>query len=263
MSDSVSYDRHDDRVVLTLQAPEQRNALSKDVATALRDGVERAVEADVRCLVLQGSGGTFCAGGNVQGMIEAVASDAPPEARFEKVGEAVTGAVRAVYECPVPTVTKVDGPAFGAGATLAVAGDVTVASDRAKIGFGFRQVGLSVDSATSYILPRLVGEGAALDLVMTGELVEAERAESLGLFSRVVPTDEFEQRAQSLVDRIATGPTQALRESKQLVKSGLDRSLDEAMAAEAEAMKRSLATDDHAEGARAFAERRDPEFDGE
>ncbi|MHB9286423.1 enoyl-CoA hydratase/isomerase family protein [Halobacteriales archaeon Cl-PHB] len=263
MSDLVTYDRHDDRAVVTLTAPEQRNALSRDVATALHEAVDRATEDEVRCLAVQGSGGTFCAGGDVQGMLEAVATDITPEERFERVGEAVTESVRAVYECPVPTVTKVDGPAFGAGATLAIAGDVTIASDRSKIGFGFRQVGLSVDSTTSYILPRTVGESVALDLVLTGELVDADEAESLGLFSRVVPSEEFEQRSRALVERIATGPTLALRESKDLLQAGLDRSLDEAMAAEEEAMKRSLGTADHEEGARAFAEQRDPEFSGE
>lgn len=110
---------------------------------------------------------------------------------------------------PLPTVAKIDGPAVGAGANLALACDLQLASDRANIGFVFRNVGLSVDAGTSYLLPRLVGENVAKELVFTGEMLDAERAESLGLFNHVYAVEEFDEHADALIERITEGPTVA------------------------------------------------------
>jgi len=275
MSDVLTVDRVEDRLVLTLNDPDVRNALSVEMSEALQAALAPLdppedwppVEADpedsrVRCVVLQAAGQTFCAGGDIQAMIEGVATEMPPAERIEVAGEAVNRAVQALYECPLPTVAKVDGAAFGAGAALAIAADVVLASERARIGFGFRQVGLSVDSGTSYLLPRQVGESRALDLVMTGDLLSADRAEELGLFTRVFPEAEFEQRARGVVEQVAAGPTLALARSKELVRSGRDRSLSAAIDAELDALESTLGSADHREGATAFMEHRDPEFEG-
>lgn len=261
--DPLSVDRVDDRLVLTLSDPDVRNALSLEMATSLIETLEDLDEEEIRCVVVQGAGGTFCAGGDVTAMIEGVATDMPVDERVDDYGVPTNRAVQKLYECPVPTVAKVDGAAFGAGGALAIACDVVLASERAKISFGFRQVGLNVDSGTSALLPRQVGESVALDLVYTGELVDAERAHDLGLFTRVFPEDEFEQRAGELVDRIAGGPTLALRHSKRLLKAGRTQPIDEAVDDELEAIRETLASDDHVEGATAFMEQREPEFSGE
>ncbi|RJT01159.1 enoyl-CoA hydratase/isomerase family protein [Halococcus sp. IIIV-5B] len=150
----------------------------------------------------------------------------------------------------------------GAGANLAVACDVQLASEESKISFGFRQVGLAVDTGTSYFLPRIVGENTAKELVFTGELVEADRAESLGLFNHVYPESEFDEQADEFVEEIATGPTVALKTSKRLVGQGFESSLDQAMENEAAAQAAVFETHDHREGAESFMGREEPDFEG-
>ncbi len=263
MSDPLQVERTGDRLVLTLSNPDLRNALSEDMATALIETLADVDPDDLRCVVLEGAGGTFCAGGDVEAMLEGVAMDDVTEEMIEEKAEPTNRAVQAVYECPLPTVATVDGPAVGAGGALAIACDVVLASEGATIGFGFRQVGLSVDSGTSALLPRQVGESVALDLVYTGDLVDAERAHDLGLFTRVFPDEAFEERASEVIEEIASGPTAALRRSKRLIRQGARRDIGEAIDHELEALVHSLGTADHEDGVRAFMEGRDPEFVGE
>mgnify|MGYP006279848311 CR=1 FL=1 len=263
MSDLVRFDVTDETATITLTNPDVRNALTVEMAEQLISAVEEATESEARCLVVQGSGGYFCAGGDIKAMVEGASTDMDIDRRVEEFGLPINRAVQAVYECPLPTIGKVDGPAFGAGGALAIACDLVLASERSKISFGFRQVGLSVDSGTSFLLPRQVGENVAKELVYTGELVDSERAAELNLFNRVFPDEEFERRTQELVDHVATGPTVALEESKRLIEAGLDRSFEEAIQAEKDALYTTLGTDDHAEGARSFVEQRDPEFEGQ
>ena len=161
------------------------------------------------------------------------------------------------------TVAKVDGVAYGAGANLAIAADVPVASTDASISFGFRQVGLAVDSGTSYLLPRIVGENKAKELVFTGEMLSAEEAGDEGIFNHVYDADAFDEQADDLVETIATGPTIALRTSKQAISQGLNMSLKEALDNEAALQAQVFATADHEEGATAFMEGRAPDFQGE
>jgi 2-(1,2-epoxy-1,2-dihydrophenyl)acetyl-CoA isomerase len=258
---SVTTDVDDGVATLTLANPDLRNALSAEMGTALSEAVAGLPE-DLRCVVLGADGSTFCAGGDIQAMVEGVRNDAPTEERFDSLVPAVTGAVEDVYDIAVPTVAAVDGPAFGAGAALALACDLQLGSEAAKFSFGFRQVGLSIDSGTSALLSRQVGENVAMELVYTGELIEADEAVELGLLNRVSPVDRFEADLEALVDRIASGPTVALSHSKRLLRRGRNRSLAEAMDAEEAAIRAVLETADHAEGTRAFVEQRDPEFEG-
>ncbi|WP_302080490.1 enoyl-CoA hydratase/isomerase family protein [Salinibaculum rarum] len=263
MTELVRTDVTDETATITLDNPDARNALSVELATQLIDAVAEVENTDARCLVVEGAGGYFCAGGDIKAMVEGVSADVDIDERVDRFGLPINHAVQAVYECPLPTIAKVDGPAFGAGGALAIACDVVLASERARISFGFRQVGLSVDSGTSYLLPRQVGENVAKELVYTGELVDSDRANRLGLFNHVYPDDEFQERAQELVDTVATGPTVALEESKRLIEAGPSRTFAEAVDAEADALRTTLATADHAEGAQSFVEQRDPEFEGQ
>jgi 2-(1,2-epoxy-1,2-dihydrophenyl)acetyl-CoA isomerase len=171
--------------------------------------------------------------------------------------------VQDVYECPVPTVAKVDGPAYGAGGTLAVACDIVLASERTQLSFGFRQIGMSIDSGTSYLLPRLVGESTAKHLTLTGRVLDAEEAADLGLVQELYPTEQFDEGAEETIQTVADGPTVALEHTKSLLQSGLDRSMGEAIDHELEALTEVFQSADFAEGVGAFAEGRSPEFDGE
>lgn len=247
---------------LTLNRPSVRNALTEEISSGIIDALAELEGSDARCLVVEGAGGAFSAGGDVNAMAERLAGDVALDEAVRHISQETSRAVKRVAEFDLPVVAKIDGIAFGAGANLAIACDILLASAESRISFGFRQVGLAVDSGTSYLLPRIVGENTAQELVMTGELVEAERAEELGLFNHVYPDDEFDERAEEFVEQIATGPTVALRTSKRLVRQGFESSLDQAMENEAAAQAAVFESDDHREGAESFMAGEEPDFEG-
>lgn len=261
--ETIQYDLVDETATITLTNPALRNALTLEMATEITEAVEEAESSDARCLVVQGSEANFCAGGDIKSMLEALSDDREMAELLQEVALPINRSVQRLYECSIPTVAKVDGPAFGAGASLALACDVVLASERAQLSFGFRRIGLSVDSGTSFLLPRAVGEKKAMDLVYTGELIDAERAEELDLVSRVFPDDEFEQRCREIVETITTGPTVALKQSKQLLQSGINRSFNEAIDAETDGLRAAFESEDFETGVNAFINKETPEFDGE
>ncbi len=263
MSDAATLDIEDGIATITLNRPDSRNALSSEMSGSIVDAVDEAEASDdVRCLVVTGKEGTFCAGGDVNSMVELMSDEAELHEAVENIQHDTSRAIQRIAEFHLPTVAKVDGVAYGAGANLAIATDITLASVDASISFGFRQVGLAVDTGTSYLLPREVGLSKAKELVFTGELLDAEDAEDLGLFNHVFEED-FEEQAAEFIEPIATGPTIALRNSKQALNQGFNASLKEALDNEASAQAAVFATDDHEEGATAFMEGREPEFKGE
>jgi enoyl-CoA hydratase/carnithine racemase len=260
-NDTVQLTVEDQVATVRLNQPEKSNPLNTASATGLKAAFDDIADRDVRCVVIEGTGAAFSAGGDVSVMQEDLDPDRSPARRLETI-EHVSGAVRTVGECPVPVVAKIDGPAVGAGASLAVACDVQVASDRSSVGFVFRNVGLTLDSATSYYLTRLVGLNIAKDLLFRGEILGAEEAADLGLLTHVYPTADFDERAQEYVREIATGPTVALEQSKRLLDSARGKSLKETWADEALAQNQVVESDDFQEGVNAFLESREPEFDG-
>lgn len=262
--DAVSLSVEDGVATLRLERPDQRNALTHEMSAEIIGAMNDLEENDeARVLVVTGSEGSFSAGGDINAMLTRMTGDVPLAEAVRRIQQETSRAVRRVHEFHLPTVAKVDGVAFGAGANLALACDCIIASESSKISFGFKQVGLAIDSGTSYLLPRIVGENVAKELVFTGELVDPERAEDLGLFNHVYPDDEFEKRAIEFVESIASGPTIALETSKRLLSQGAGKSLKQAQDDEASAQAAVFETDDHREGAEAFMESRDPDFQGE
>jgi enoyl-CoA hydratase/carnithine racemase len=262
MGEPVILDVDDGVATLTLNRPDDRNALSAEMSGAIVDAVDEAeAHEDARCLVLQGTEGTFCAGGDINAMIELMSGAAELHEAVERIQHETHRAIRRVAEFHHPTIAKVDGVAYGAGANLAIAADIALASTDAKLSFGFRQVGLGIDSGTSYLLPRQVGVSRAKELVFTGELLDADEAADLGLFNHVYEAD-FHEQADAFIEPIATGPTVALRHSKKLIEQGFTASLVEALDNEAAAQAAVFDTHDHEEGANAFMAGRDPEFEG-
>ncbi|MFB6142386.1 MAG: enoyl-CoA hydratase/isomerase family protein [Halorientalis sp.] len=259
--DAVRLAIEDGIATVTLDRPDMRNALTADVSAGILAALDEVEDSDARCVVVEGAGGSFSAGGDINAMLEGLHGDVAPHEKVDSIMDTAE-TVQAVHEFPLPVVARIDGTAFGAGANLAIACDTQVASASSRISFGFRQVGLAVDSGTSYFLPRIVGENTAKELVFTGELVDATEAEDLGIFTRVYDDEEFEERADEYVERIASGPTVALEASKQLLRQGLESSLDQAMRNEAAAQGPVFQTRDHEEGATAFMEDREPEFEG-
>jgi enoyl-CoA hydratase/carnithine racemase len=262
MSDeAVLLDIDDEIATITLDKPEIRNALDNEIAAEIVETLDELEDESIRCIVFEGAGNAFSAGGDIEAMVEAMQGDISTDRMVRELERTTNAAMTRVLNANVPTVAKVDGAAVGAGANLALACDIQLASEHAKMGFVFRQVGLALDSGTSYLLPRVVGTNVAKELVYTGEIVDADRALELGLVNHVYE-DDYEQRAQELIDRIATGPTVALRHSKRLIDAGLDKSFEQAMRDEVTAQGIVFDTHDHEEGVEAFFEDRDPEFEG-
>ncbi|MFC7027994.1 enoyl-CoA hydratase/isomerase family protein [Halomicroarcula sp. GCM10025324] len=261
-TDAVELRIADGVATVTLNRPDVRNAMDVDTAGVLVDRFETIAESDARCVVVEGAGDAFCAGGDIGAMVEGVANEVPPADRVEHAAAAINDAVEAVYDCRLPVVAKLDGAAFGAGAGLALACDVQLANPSARLSFGFRRVGLAVDSGISYFLPRLVGPNKAKELVFTGATVGAEEALELGLVTQLFDAGSFDTEVESTVETIASGPTVALTQSKRLVDRGVESSFEQALDREATAQGIAFTTRDHDEGARAFMEQRDPEFEG-
>lgn len=258
---AVLINRNDGIAEIQLNQPKTRNALSSEIVLGLRDAIDTIEQKNaVRGLVLTGNGGVFSAGGDISAMGED--DESSPAESAEQISRSVIQLIRQLANCPLPTIAKIEGPAFGAGGAVAIACDVRVASDNAEIGFGFRQVGLTIDSGISYFLPRIVGLGTAKTLVFTGDLIDAERAYEIGLFDRVYDAEHFDSHADSFISQIAEGPTLALSNSKHLLNHGVDRSFDDALRAEATAQANVLGTYDHTEGLNAFFEEREPQFQG-
>lgn len=248
---------------MTLNRPDKLNALSDDV----KEGIVSALDEfesrdDVRCLVIEGAGRAFCAGGDVTSQGDRLEDKPPAHERSQRiVTDCVEIPIR-IHSYNVPTIAKIDGHCVGAGMGLAFSCDVHVASTEAKFGLAFRNVGLTLDFATSYLIPRLVGANTAKELALTGEIIPASTAETIGLVNHVYPADEFDQRVAKFVEKIANGPTVANYYSTRNIDRGLESSILDAVERESSSQTLALDTDDHTEGVQAFLEGRDPQFQG-
>jgi enoyl-CoA hydratase/carnithine racemase len=250
-------------LTLTLDRPEALNAFDMTLRAELHEALEdAATDDDVRCVVVTGAGGAFSAGGDVTRMRERLAGGLTAATFESELDGTANELMRTLYRLPVPTLTKVDGVAVGMGLSVALACDVVVASEDATFGAAFRNVGLGPDTGLSYLLPRRVGTGTALELLYTGERIGAAEADEYGLVDRVVPPEELDPVVEELAVSIASGPTMALAAAKELILDGLDRDFEEALDAEAAKQALLYTTDDHREGVRAFEEKRRPEFEG-
>lgn len=264
MTDDVTIKIKNSITTVMLNDPDRRNPISRGVKERLIEFLSEAPDRDVRCVTFEGAGSAFSSGGDIDSMKERRELWGDPAFR-EVLREELRLAnrlIEAVYTLPIPTIAKLDGPAVGSGAALALACDVRLASENASIGFGFRHVGLSVDSGVSYLLPRVVGLSNAKDLVLTGKRLDADEAFDLGLVDRLYGKSEFEERADEYVKTVAKGPTIALGHITQLLNRSFETDLQSALENEAVAQEIAANTEDHAEGVDAFLERRESTFRG-
>jgi enoyl-CoA hydratase/carnithine racemase len=247
---------------ITLARPERLNALTFDVYADLRDLLaELPHGGNARVLVLTGQGRGFCSGGDVEEIIgELQGAPAADLLAFTRMTGAV---VKAMRECPLPIVAAVNGVAAGAGAVLALASDFRLLARSASFGFLFTRVGLAgADMGAAYLLPRLVGFGRAMELLVLGDDVPAERALDIGLANQLVEDEELPAAAEALARRLADGPALAYSTTKLLLTRELD--LDLAGAIELEALGQALMmqSEDHREFHAAWTEGRQPKWSG-
>lgn len=259
--DPVLVERHDAVATLTLNRPERRNSLTAQAKQALRDRLaEVATDDAVRAVVLTGAGGHFCVGQDLAEHAESLQRDAAHA--FDTVAEEYTPVIEALAGMPKPVVAAVEGSCVGAGLALALACDLLVLSESARLATAFTGIGLTFDSGLSHTLPRAVGDSRARRLVLLGEPFTAAEAVSWGIAATVTAAGEALKTADALAVRLAAGPTAAYAEAKRLLAEGWDRSLVETMAAEGRAQARLGLTDDHAGAVRAFLAKQQPTFTG-
>jgi enoyl-CoA hydratase/carnithine racemase len=261
----VLHDVSDGVATITLNRPERLNAATFELGEALRQAFACAgADPQVRAVVLTGAGRAFCAGDDV----EAAWGDPRMAATLAELAgprPPLTPEVAAILDCPVPTIAAVNGVALGIGMDLAVACDLIVAGESARFGQVYVTMGLMADVCGYWRLPQLIGPAAAAELLLTGEIIDAARAATLGLASRVVPDDELAPTAAALAGRIAANPPLAVRLVKEGLRRGVGRSradLDELAAFVGNGLARLFATDDHREAVAAFVEKRAPQFTG-
>ncbi|HEY4374113.1 MAG TPA: enoyl-CoA hydratase family protein [Burkholderiales bacterium] len=247
---------------ITLNRPERKNPLTFDSYAELRDLFRALAHAcDIKVVVMAGSGGNFCSGGDVHEIIGPLTKLAMPELlQFTRM----TGdLVKAMRHCPQPIIAAVDGVCAGAGAIMAMAADLRIGTPQAKTAFLFTRVGLAgCDMGACAILPRIIGQGRAAELLYTGRSMSAEEGERWGFFNRLVPGEAVLQEARALAQTLAEGPTFAHGMTKNQLHVEWDMSVDEAIEAEAQAQAICMQTQDFHRAYHAFAAKQKPKFEG-
>lgn len=247
---------------ITLNRPERKNPLTFDSYAELRDLFGQLRHApDVHVVVLVGAGGNFCSGGDVHEIIgPLVRLKAPDLLMFTRMTGDLVKAMRA---CPQPIVAAVDGVCAGAGAIMAMASDLRVGTARSKTAFLFNRVGLAgCDMGACAILPRIVGQGRASDLLYTGRSMAGEEAERWGFFNRLSTPEALLDDAQALARELAAGPTFANGLTKTMLHQEWTMGIDQAIEAEAQAQALCMLTQDFNRAYEAFVARQKPVFEG-
>jgi len=262
VSESILHSYDSGVFTITLNRPEKLNAFAEDMRERLLDAIGLAeTRPGVRVVVVTGAGRAFCAGGDI-GFMRAMRSAENGAEEIHALLEAGSRAVARLAALPVPTIAALNGVAAGAGANLALACDLRIASDRASFGETFVKIGLQPDWGGTHHLPRLVGLSKALELAWLGDVIDAPEALRIGLVNRVVPHADFEGAVRDWATRLASAPQSAVRAIKHTMRAGANASLEACFALEDDAQMALWRSPDVTEGLEAFAERRDPVFEG-
>jgi enoyl-CoA hydratase/carnithine racemase len=247
---------------VTLNRPEKKNPLTFESYRELADFFHAcARDEGVNSVVVTGAGGNFCSGGDVFEIIgPLIEMDTKGLTAFTRMTGELVKAMRA---CPQPIVAAVDGICAGAGAIIAMASDLRLGTDRAKVAFLFNRVGLAgCDMGACAILPRIIGQGRASELLYTGRSMTGAEAERWGFFNRIVPPETLFAEAEQLAGELADGPTFANGMTKRMLEMEWAMSVNDAIEAEAVAQALCMTTEDFGRAYRAFADKRRPVFEG-
>jgi 2-(1,2-epoxy-1,2-dihydrophenyl)acetyl-CoA isomerase len=253
--------------VITLNRPQARNAMSAAMNSGLAKALDEAERNPaVRCVVITGAGGAFCAGGDVKGMAARSQGGGPgptvdERIHLQRLNQRATAG--RIYLMPKPVLASLPGPAAGAGLALALAADLRIMADSAFITTAFAKVGFSGDFGGSFFLSQLVGSGKAKELYFLSDRVIAAECERLGIANAVVPVDELEAQTMALARRLASGPPVAYRYMKEnFNRAAAGAGVLECLDLEATHHVHTGLTEDHRAAAKAFVEKREVEFKG-
>ena len=253
---AIHLSQRDDIAVLTLNRPEVMNALNTQMRAEILHAVKDA-QTRARVLVITGQGTAFCSGQDLGDGVTAGNVDLERTLRDE-----YEPMLRAIYECPVPTIAAVNGAAAGAGANLALAADVVIATESAVFLQAFVRIGLIPDAGGTYWLPRQIGFAKAMGAAMFAEPVSARQASAWGMIWEAVADDDFEDHWRARAAKLAAGPTIAYRNMKTALRASYDNDLSEQLTLEARLQGECGNTRDFKEGVMAFMEKRPAKYEG-
>lgn len=253
--------RRDGVATLVMNRPERLNALNNELAMAVNDALGRIAEDDsVRVVVITGAGRAFCAGGDLGALGKGRQTGATHE--LEPLLRAGMHMVLKMRTMPQPVIAAVNGAAAGAGMNIALAADIRIAAEEATFGQNFAKVGLFPDYGGTYFLPQLVGPSKAAELFYTGDMIDAKTALGLGIVNHVVSSGQLEGEVKTLAQKIAHGPSLAIRAVKKALFASGEKELSLALDNEVREQMRCYLSEDCNEGIRAFFEKRPPKFLG-
>lgn len=253
---TINYDLSDNIATITLNRPEVMNALSPLMRAEITDAV-RTGGQEARCVVLTGAGRAFCSGQDLGDRASAANIDLERTLRDE-----YQPMLTAITECPVPTISAVNGAAAGAGANLALGADVVIASESAFFMQAFAKIGLIPDAGGTYFMPRQIGMAKAMGAALFADKISATQAERWGMIWEAVPDDAFAQTWKARARHLASGPTAAYREAKNAIRASFENSLEDQLSLEAKLQGKCGKTRDFKEGVLAFLDKRTADFEG-
>jgi len=261
---TVILEKKDYIAKVTLNRPDRLNAVNGQLCEEFLVALDEiGKDDDVRVIVLTGAGRAFCSGADVRGM------EGGPEATsirggVSEMGRQVLGStmVRRIRLMRKPSIAMVNGPAVGGGCALALACDIRMGSENARFMNAFVKRGLGSGWAGPWLYPRVMGLGKALEILLTGDFLEAEEAEKVGVLNHLVPADKLEEETMKLARKIACGPPIAIRETRRQVYAGLSSDFETGLQASDVGERITVVTEDHIEGVKAFVEKREPRFKG-
>src|ERR1700704_595307 len=257
---SFLYEQRDGVATITLNRPERLNALTFEIYRELTDTfIALRHEQDVRAVVITGAGRAFCSGGDVNDIIaQLFKRDMEGLLEFTRM---TCELILSIRKLPKPVIASLNGTTAGAGACIALASDIRIASEDAKIAFLFVKVGLAgTDMGASYLLPRVVGLAKATELLYTGDFVSAQEAERIGLYNRVVPRDQLETATREFAEKLASGPALGLAKTKEMLNREMHMGFESGLEAEAVAQALCMQHPDFQEAHEAFLAKRPPKF---
>jgi 2-(1,2-epoxy-1,2-dihydrophenyl)acetyl-CoA isomerase len=257
--DSLTVETTDGIATVSFDDPDSRNAIDLSVADELVTAATTlGDDPDVRCIVLTHTSQFFCTGAD----LTTLAGDGSDTPTIRHIAGRLHEAIVQFHQTETPVVGGIDGVAAGAGFALALCPDLLVLSDEARLDFAYQRIGLTGDGGSTFFLPRLIGLLAAKELVLLDEAVTPERALDLGLANEVVATEEFDDRLSEVAADIAEGPTAALGKTMRLLTESYDRSLEEQLSAETDAIAGATKSTDYERGFAAFFGDEDAAFTG-
>lgn len=256
----IEFGLSDGVATIKLNRPDLLNSFNIEMGWNVQDALKKCAENnDVRVVIITGAGRAFSAG---QDLAEAVPKDQPLADLGKILDENYNPTIKLIREIEKPVIAAVNGVAAGAGANLALACDIVVASEKASFVQAFSKIGLIPDSGGTYFLPRLIGFQKASALMMMGDKVSAQDAEKLGMVYKVFDESEFSEKVKELAERIAKMPTRGLVLTKKALNLSMNNSLDDQLEVEKQLQVAAGNTSDYKEGVQAFLEKREPKFNG-